>query len=1540
MFTLKNLRTIFLSIVITLLFCAIVVTPAMADGGDGEVPALESPPDTESDPISSAGDTDSTPVVEEQNDGTTVEVNSQETDTPPAESETEDPAEADADPPISESEDPAEANTDPPVSESEDPAEADADPPVSESKEPVKNTPDQGNLTTETDFEEVVPVENCCEAVKDTSTSEESIQPLDAPNIEITDTISTGDPIWCPAAVGKPIVSAKGCTVAYTSLQDLITDLYGNEPIVDGVIWLEKDYDSSVNDPGVTAFTLNGSTLTTMSNSALTIRGGWNGLGTNSIDTTDPSEINARLDILNWNEDVTISDIEITGASSGSYALNVGTSEKTTLTRVRVDTNTLGGAYIDGTSDVMVSNSQFNNNTTGPGLYVDSMGTITLVDVSANSNNNDGAFLDNSSAATDKNVIMTSGTFEFNGNGGNGLVIFSNGAITLKDITADGNNGLGAYLINTTGSSAGVTLTGASFFSENTAGGLLIYSNGQIKGSNIIANVNQGGWGAYLDNSTASSAKSVTLTGLNEFKFNGDGLLVSSLGAITLSNVTASDNIAGLGASLGNAFGFTSNVNLTGVNIFNSNADTGLLVSSHGNISIANLTAVENGWGGSGDGAHLFNNGAPSAKSVKLTGENFILSNNGVGLYVTASGPITLSKVTSSDNMGGPGIYLENYVLGPSIPQNVQLNTYTTTDGNFGSGLEINTYGKIIITNLNANWNGWGGNGDGAFLNNFNGNATKPQGVDLKGTNNLNWNADSGLYVISFGPISVNNITADWNTNNYGASLNNNATGAVGTVNVKGTSSFYQNGDTGLQVWSRGNILVQNLYASENGGYGGQLFNQYTGKSSSVTVGTSLQNWCNGFNDNYNSGLEINSNGTVTLSNICASGNGDPAFGYGVYVYNGTATSPRPVTLKGSNRFSENYSGGLYVYATGAITASNVRANDNGGDGAHLANNIDPSSQQNVTLTGWNDFYDNTGYGLFVFSYGNITTNNLSTGWNGVDGAMLDNYIGNGTKPKRITLNGWNYFEWNGGNGLTVTSLGPIKGNNLGAYNNISGYGAYLFNAYSGAVGTVNVEGTSGFGSNGNSGLEVWSLGSIVVKDVDAFDNGVFGMFLYNAISGAKGNVTLGTSRARWCNGFWDNFYSGLEVYSNGVVTLNNICADSNGITGTNGYGVFVDNDTATSPRAVNVKGSNRFNDNYSGGLEVQSRGKVTASNLDAGDNGGNGVGLYNDFDPASQQDVTITGTNNFWHNVDNGIWISSFGSIKASNLAAEDNGTEGAVLDNYGGVAVARPKNITLTGTNTFYWNGGSGLNAYSWGAIKANNVTASDNGNAGAYLDNQWGPGSVGGITLTGVNSFDSNGSPGLVGFSHGPIRISNLSALWNGFDGVWLDTYGLSRPQNVTLTGTNTFVGNGDFPTNNGSGLSILADGQIRINNIFSKRNADHGVFLDNDSYAWPGTTLGIILTGTNTFYQNSHDGLYFATRGPVTLSKVTADDNGNSGVNGMSHSKINIYGGSMTFNGNYGWILWTPDVVTLKGVYAYGNSTNGLLSGGGTLITKRY
>ena len=63
----------------------------------------------------------------------------------------------------------------------------------------------------------------------------------------------------------------------YTSLQALLTYLKDHEPAVDGVIWIEKTYDSSdplTGDDLETLFQINGLTETTWANYKLTIKGG------------------------------------------------------------------------------------------------------------------------------------------------------------------------------------------------------------------------------------------------------------------------------------------------------------------------------------------------------------------------------------------------------------------------------------------------------------------------------------------------------------------------------------------------------------------------------------------------------------------------------------------------------------------------------------------------------------------------------------------------------------------------------------------------------------------------------------------------------------------------------------------------------------------------------------------------------------------------------------------------------------------------------------------------------------------------------------------------------------------------------------------------------------------------------------------------------------------------------------------------------------------------------------------------------------------
>ena len=165
---------------------------------------------------------------------------------------------------------------------------------------------------------------------------------------EAADAIVTGDPIWCPAGVAKPVVGMNGCTtpgpanVNYdpTSLGSLLAYLTVNQPEKDGTIWIASNYNFA-NDNA--AINFNGTTLTVMSNFKLTLKGAWCD-GTDLtcaglIDITKPSTFDVPLQITNWKNDVTISNITIANAS-GTNALQVSTTKNITLTNVISSNNT------------------------------------------------------------------------------------------------------------------------------------------------------------------------------------------------------------------------------------------------------------------------------------------------------------------------------------------------------------------------------------------------------------------------------------------------------------------------------------------------------------------------------------------------------------------------------------------------------------------------------------------------------------------------------------------------------------------------------------------------------------------------------------------------------------------------------------------------------------------------------------------------------------------------------------------------------------------------------------------------------------------------------------------------------------------------------------------------------------------------------------------------------------------------------------------------------------------------------------------------
>ena len=360
------------------------------------------------------------------------------------------------------------------------------------------------------------------------------------------DIIDTGDPIWCPSG---DLPDNVNCTAGYTTVNLLIKNLGSKSGA--GTVYFTSTY--ATND---VTFNQNNAHLTNLTD--LTIQGGWNG-STSSPMISGVTTFSVPVTITNWNSDVTLNDIVISGVTSGN-GLTVKTTGNITLHNVKANHNSGGvGAKLDNTSgsgtSITISsdssgNSEFSNNGS-QGLAAYSNGDITLMDVTADGNTNNGAYLDNTGSSTNSTVTVddsTFGDFPATGNGLAGLKVYSNGDIALTDVIADNNTDSGAHLDNTSSTTAGIVMVDNSMggeFNANELAGLRVFSNGDITLTSVTAD-NNGDSGVHLDNTGSSTGSSVTVdnsTG-GEFNTNGlAGLRVYSNGDITLLDVMADDNM-------------------------------------------------------------------------------------------------------------------------------------------------------------------------------------------------------------------------------------------------------------------------------------------------------------------------------------------------------------------------------------------------------------------------------------------------------------------------------------------------------------------------------------------------------------------------------------------------------------------------------------------------------------------------------------------------------------------------------------------------------------------------------------------------------------------------------------------------------------------------------------------------------------------------------------------------------------------------------------------------------------------------------------
>ena len=327
----------------------------------------------------------------------------------------------------------------------------------------------------------------------------------------------------------------------------------------------------------------------------------------------------------------------------------------------------------------------------------------------------------------------------------------------------------------------------------------------------------------------------------------------------------------------------------------------------------------------------------------------------------------------------------------------------------------------------------------------------------------------------------------------------------------------------------------------------------------------------------------------------------------------------------------------------------------------------------------------------------------------------------------------------------------------------------------------------------------------------------------------------LGSLTLNGTNVFTHNGSTGLSAISSGIATLSNVTASYNGTShGSAGSGAYVVNclyntfspqcENVSVPHAVTLKGINNFNGNNIDGLVVYTLGAITASQVTASNNThGRGAFLDNQW---SYQDynITLTGNNVFNGNGNAGLEAYSNGSIAMSSLTASGNtgGTSPVTGYDVGGADLnnvsktTTPVTITLTGFNSFENNlgSGTGLYAFSDGAITISNLTANNNSSYGVFLDNASSPYNhlllARNITLTGFASFVNNGNDGLNFNSSGAFSVTQVTAGNNVGNGIIGKAGG-----SITLTC-------GTIYSNEVLGLDLTSASAITLKGVFSDQN----------------------------------------------------------------------------------------------------------------------
>lgn len=1087
---------------------------------------------------------------------------------------------------------------------------------------------------------------------------------------------------------------------------------------------------------------------------------------------------------------------------------------------------------------VSISDGVFNSNA-AVGLQVEAKGNVTLSYVNASDNDWNGVYVDNcvwdgakcsgTGTVTILNPYQAPMEFNWNGSAGifSGLGIDSGGAVTMTGISASGNTGSGIEVNNRyPGKTGGVTFnvlpeilttSQQSMFISNNDAGISIFSNGPVAvNGNLKFTIfveNNQAMGIRIGDSTYPTGSTVTIKGVDLVDNPVRSIVIYSKGTITLDSVWVNHELSDDHYTANTGIYLENLAGSGGVSIINAGAK---YTGSYG-ISIVSKGAVAiknvSTYLTGLQGIYVDNSSAVTAQPVTLTDINVEYAHgNGVEIY--SKGTVTLNGVNSYNHSGR------------SLPQyqsvDLTADAYTGTWFNFpgqiGASISImlSYSGSANIRLVDTT--------TGANLLDANATSTYSSGAIMLPSTGMyylfvtwNWQGDP-TYTLNFRYNTAVPYTVSGQ--HYSGIYINNTYGS-GDVTIQGSSInpypwVSENTGNGIDVNSKGNIKLLKTSLYRNQYNGATLVNSNAASAKAVTAG-SLDILNSG-----QAGLHIYSIGAVTMSSINSSEN---AYS-GIDVHNcilssGKCIGSGAVSLTGTNHVNFNGDSGIYIYTIGMVTLNNIEAVGNFQAGLYITGPLNTElavipSGGGVTLNYTNNFRNSIGgskhySGVYIRTYGPVSLKNLEVYDNDWMGIDIRNQFAATNQPVTLT----DVSVWNNGNiGINILSKGTVTLNGVSSTSNYYTNFSVNYGETIKALGAGPLFFDFVVPDAVNLTITFTSpefQGNVILYDPDY--NWLGSVYVSGGNPGSinAGTVSGGTYHLEAWNWSLGAFAYQLSISDPAGVLDSNYAISI--------MGIRIDNTAGTgniSLGKTTLSGNTLAAYNTGEGININTNGNLLVTYTTVTENYGNGLYITNNGQGKTNTLTDVTSSESGAY----GVVITALGPV---------SWTKGLVMNN-GWVTPASAVGIWNLGANSsapvtlsklrVYGSRSDGIDVYSKGAVSVTDSMVMDNASDGLYITTK------GAISLTRTK----------IQFNHNPYGSLTY--------GAYLDNGGSTSltPPGVTITDS-------DFSYNS-YGLYVYSKGTVALYGVNVENNYDHGDWIGL------GTTLSATLPGYNEIFVDDY------------------------------------------------------------------------------------